>query len=165
MPNLPNWECYAHSQSHPEPRLRRPQLQLPRNLNHKHVLNNILTGTMLVSLTVGKVDAGVAVLLTQDKRLVSLYSSSIAWSMTIPPVKPLPLLANHPASRSNSPRSSSRPTSPRAASSTSPSPATSNPNAKPPTPSTRCNRPSSAPSASARRPRPSCAAETRHRPP
>jgi len=28
---------------------------------------------MLVSLTVGKVDAGVAVLLTEDKRLVSLY--------------------------------------------------------------------------------------------
>lgn len=27
---------------------------------------------MLVSLTVGKVDAGVAVLLTEDKRLVSL---------------------------------------------------------------------------------------------
>jgi hypothetical protein len=27
--------------------------------------------TMLVSLTVGKVDAGVAVLLTEDKRLVS----------------------------------------------------------------------------------------------
>lgn len=32
---------------------------------------------MLVSLTVGKVDAGVAVLLTEDKRLVSLlYHSS-----------------------------------------------------------------------------------------
>ena len=31
--------------------------------------NNIFT--MLVSLTVGKVDAGVAVLLTEDKRLVS----------------------------------------------------------------------------------------------
>jgi hypothetical protein len=31
--------------------------------------NNTLT--MLVSLTVGKVDAGVAVLLTEDKRLVS----------------------------------------------------------------------------------------------
>lgn len=28
---------------------------------------------MLVSLTVGKVDAGVAVLLTEDKRLVSLH--------------------------------------------------------------------------------------------
>ena len=29
---------------------------------------------MLISLTVGKVDAGVAVLLTEDKRLVSLPS-------------------------------------------------------------------------------------------
>lgn len=29
---------------------------------------------MLVSLTVGKVDAGVAVLLTEDKRLVSTHS-------------------------------------------------------------------------------------------
>jgi hypothetical protein len=29
---------------------------------------------MLVSLTVGKVDAGVTVLLTPDKRLVRLYS-------------------------------------------------------------------------------------------
>jgi len=31
---------------------------------------------MLVSLTVGKVDAGVAVLLTEDKRLVSIFSSA-----------------------------------------------------------------------------------------
>lgn len=31
---------------------------------------NSLTRAMLVSLTVGKVDAGVAVLLTEDKRLV-----------------------------------------------------------------------------------------------
>ncbi len=30
---------------------------------------------MLISLTVGKVDAGVAVLLTQDKRLVSLVGA------------------------------------------------------------------------------------------
>lgn len=30
---------------------------------------------MLVSLTVGKVDAGVAVLLTEDKRLVSVQRS------------------------------------------------------------------------------------------
>lgn len=29
---------------------------------------------MLISLTVGKVDAGVAVLLTEDKRLVSRYT-------------------------------------------------------------------------------------------
>ena len=29
---------------------------------------------MLISLTVGKVDAGVAVLLTEDKRLVSLIA-------------------------------------------------------------------------------------------
>jgi hypothetical protein len=33
---------------------------------------------MLVSLTVGKVDAGVAVLLTEDKRLVSCDTSRIA---------------------------------------------------------------------------------------
>jgi len=33
--------------------------------------NTDTTATMLVSLTVGKVDAGVAVLLTEDKRLVS----------------------------------------------------------------------------------------------
>ena len=31
---------------------------------------------MLVSLTVGKVDAGVAVLLTEDKRLVSIVQSN-----------------------------------------------------------------------------------------
>ena len=29
---------------------------------------------MLISLTVGKVDAGVAVLLTEDKRLVNIHS-------------------------------------------------------------------------------------------
>lgn len=33
---------------------------------------------MLVSLTVGKVDAGVAVLLTEDKRLVKMPSFSNA---------------------------------------------------------------------------------------
>ena len=31
---------------------------------------------MLISLTVGKVDAGVAVLLTEDKRLVSFLTKS-----------------------------------------------------------------------------------------
>jgi len=43
---------------------------------HSQVLSTLSTTTnttltMLVSLTVGKVDAGVAVLLTEDKRLVS----------------------------------------------------------------------------------------------
>jgi hypothetical protein len=33
---------------------------------------------MLISLTVGKVDAGVAVLLTQDKRLVSTLPAHIS---------------------------------------------------------------------------------------
>jgi hypothetical protein len=33
---------------------------------------------MLISLTVGKVDAGVAVLLTQDKRLVRLHWEAVA---------------------------------------------------------------------------------------
>ena len=46
--------------------------QLRRN---KHPLN------MLVSLTVGKVDAGVAVLLTEDKRLVRLpYSFPVGFT-------------------------------------------------------------------------------------
>lgn len=48
-------------------------------INSKVNTNNHLlslcdnTSAMLVSLTVGKVDAGVAVLLTEDKRLVSAY--------------------------------------------------------------------------------------------
>lgn len=37
---------------------------------------------MLVSLTVGKVDAGVAVLLTEDKRLVSFPSTSSTTTFT-----------------------------------------------------------------------------------
>jgi hypothetical protein len=46
-----------------------------------HERNN--SSTMLVSLTVGKVDAGVAVLLTEDKRLVSCDTSSTA-TITLP---------------------------------------------------------------------------------
>jgi hypothetical protein len=38
--------------------------------NHRHQLQQYTQSTMLISLTVGKVDAGVAVLLTKDKRLV-----------------------------------------------------------------------------------------------
>lgn len=34
---------------------------------------------MLISLTVGKVDAGVAVLLTEDKRLVSQYTHRLLY--------------------------------------------------------------------------------------
>lgn len=40
-----------------------------KHSNHLDQYNNF---KMLVSLTVGKVDAGVAVLLTEDKRLVSV---------------------------------------------------------------------------------------------
>jgi hypothetical protein len=50
----------------------------PQVYKHELTTDNVVAGTMLVSLTVGKVDAGVAVLLTQDKRLVSLYNPSIA---------------------------------------------------------------------------------------
>lgn len=77
---------------------------------------------MLVSLTVGKVDAGVTVLLTPDKRLVRSLSSSPNQSQS-PPGKP----ANHSfqtPSRSNSPRSFSRLTSPLDPLSTSKSPVT-----------------------------------------
>jgi hypothetical protein len=42
----------------------------PLDLNSSTTTNTTLK--MLVSLTVGKVDAGVAVLLTEDKRLVSI---------------------------------------------------------------------------------------------
>lgn len=38
--------------------------------------DNPTNNAMLVSLTVGKVDAGVAVLLTEDKRLVSVSKSA-----------------------------------------------------------------------------------------
>lgn len=40
---------------------------------HSNTLARNINFTMLVSLTVGKVDAGVAVLLTEDKRLVSVH--------------------------------------------------------------------------------------------
>lgn len=42
------------------------------------------TSTMLVSLTVGKVDAGVAVLLTEDKRLVRLHRRATRLQQAIP---------------------------------------------------------------------------------
>ena len=68
---------------------------------------------MLVSLTVGKVDAGVAVLLTEDKRLVSREGVPEAISrLSSQPIISKPRLADSlclPA-RSNSPRYSSRPT-------------------------------------------------------
>ena len=38
---------------------------------------------MLISLTVGKVDAGVAVLLTEDKRLVRFYTTGILRGLLI----------------------------------------------------------------------------------
>lgn len=47
------------------------------NISHTTLFNpslRHLTYNMLISLTVGKVDAGVAVLLTQDKRLVRTQS-------------------------------------------------------------------------------------------
>ncbi len=57
---------------------------------------------MLISLTVGKVDAGVAVLLTEDKRLVSSTRlNSIAPMLTAPdrvpldPPPPLHFLRQH----------------------------------------------------------------------
>jgi hypothetical protein len=43
-----------------------------------YTLEQTNNSTMLVSLTVGKVDAGVAVLLTEDKRLVSCDTSQTA---------------------------------------------------------------------------------------
>lgn len=46
------------------------QLSSERTHCLTHNSLNVPTSTMLVSLTVGKVDAGVAVLLTEDKRLV-----------------------------------------------------------------------------------------------
>jgi len=55
------------------------------------------TDSMLISLTVGKVDAGVAVLLTEDKRLVS---------STRAPVPTYPIPPNeHPNTDSDTPRS------------------------------------------------------------
>ena len=42
-----------------------------RSKQHLEDIKSSLANKMLVSLTVGKVDAGVAVLLTEDKRLVS----------------------------------------------------------------------------------------------
>lgn len=45
-------------------------LQLDTQTRNQELRNSI-TDSMLISLTVGKVDAGVAVLLTEDKRLVS----------------------------------------------------------------------------------------------
>ena len=63
--------------------------------------------TMLVSLTVGKVDAGVAVLLTEDKRLVC---AQLRCSIPV-----LPALRSLPARRSNSPRFFSPQTFPRVA--------------------------------------------------
>ena len=49
----------------------RSQLEGCRNVSFHHTRTSTTpTSTMLISLTVGKVDAGVAVLLTQDKRLV-----------------------------------------------------------------------------------------------
>jgi hypothetical protein len=53
----------------------------PSPLNHSPS-SHIKHLTMLVSLTVGKVDAGVAVLLTQDNRLVS---TRCPWSHGNPP--------------------------------------------------------------------------------
>jgi hypothetical protein len=53
-------------------------------LSYQHKSTNIThfaaANTMLVSLTVGKVDAGVAVLLTEDKRLVCPLIPSMASS-------------------------------------------------------------------------------------
>ena len=46
---------------------------------------------MLVSLTVGKVDAGVAVLLTQDNRLVSFSPSPLSQQLVARPTYELPL--------------------------------------------------------------------------
>lgn len=53
------------------------ELQLRRTYP-KHKRTDAATRTMLVSLTVGKVDAGVAVLLTEDKRLVCSAFTPIA---------------------------------------------------------------------------------------
>ena len=47
--------------------LESQQISLPQETSQHR------TSTMLISLTVGKVDAGVAVLLTQDKRLVRFH--------------------------------------------------------------------------------------------
>ena len=51
------------------------QPPLTSHNEHEEILNKIChnPSKMLVSLTVGKVDAGVAVLLTEDKRLVSFH--------------------------------------------------------------------------------------------
>jgi hypothetical protein len=58
MPAIPNWQ---------------PLHIRIRTLRQQH--DNIFShNKMLVSLTVGKVDAGMAVLLTEDKRIVRLHS-------------------------------------------------------------------------------------------
>lgn len=62
---------------------------------------------MLISLTVGKVDAGVAVLLTEDKRLVRILLSPIGHSKSL--INTPPLTSPSPIYRSNSPPSSSPP--------------------------------------------------------
>lgn len=57
----------------------RSRLESCRNVSLHHTrISTTLTSTMLISLTVGKVDAGVAVLLTQDKRLVCALQLTVA---------------------------------------------------------------------------------------
>ena len=73
------------------------------------------TATMgVVSLTVGKVDAGVTVLLTPDKRLVRLSPLVLPCQIYPSQLTAFPPPPRFPSNRSNSPRSSFPPTSARA---------------------------------------------------
>lgn len=85
------------------------KLELHTHNQHQESLEHAAY-EMLISLTVGKVDAGVAVLLTEDKRLVSFHYTPMPPRRHHPST---PMLTENP-SRSNFPPSSSHPPSPPA---------------------------------------------------
>jgi hypothetical protein len=85
--------------------LRRREYTIRSSFNSSSSVQLLYSVTMLISLTVGKVDAGVAVLLTEDKRLVKnpfiLCAYSVDFILTYPdrvPVdtpSPFDLLGQH----------------------------------------------------------------------
>lgn len=139
---------------------KRSQTSLICSLFDAPSLNSLPVSNMLVSLTVGKVDAGVAVLLTQDNRLVSsisipthLQQAIDARACTILPQNNPLFFQSSPDTqltrpRSNFPPSFSPATSRPVVSSTSPSRATTQPNPPVPPTSSRSKNASSIPTAS-----------------
>jgi hypothetical protein len=130
-------------------------------IKHKyHPGYTIFLTVMIVSLTVGKVDAGMAVLLTEDKRIVGISN----WAADIPQLQNTDFMVSLP-NRLSSRLSCCRQISRSALSSTSPSRATTPPKQSPTQTSAWSSKTSTSDSACVPLALPNCASAMRPRPP